>query len=286
MIRFSRQGTSLIAFSDYFGVTLRGWELPSGQPTWSIDFARDKGLNRAAFAMSDDGSLLATFGERAGTVMLREGTASPRELAKIKSSANEGIALEFSSNAQALVVASNGLPVRLIPVAGVSDGATLQSLPGQPRFYWLDKQPNGAVVGFGTESVELWDVEHRRMLKRIDIPAKALSADARLAAQTFDRRLAIVDTTSKKVIFALGSRLKIKEPLGNLRRIFSLAGNPVYPTVASAGPDGFVRLWDLRTGRGPTIFQAHESFVEALWPWRPLVGANQRNEPRRTKAAQ
>src|SRR5262249_32972766 len=153
----------------------------------------------ASFAMSDDGSLLAAFGERAGTVMLRElpGKASPRELAEIKSGANERIGLEFSSNAQALVVASTGSPVRLIPVAGVSDGATLQSLPGEPCFYWLDKQPDGAVVGFGTESVELWDVEHRRILKRIGIPADALSADARLAVQRVDRQLAIVDTMSK-----------------------------------------------------------------------------------------
>ena len=163
-----------------------------------------------------------------------------------------------------LVIAADGISPRVIAIDTTLAERSVSPLSDAAEFRSLDMQPDGTLVGFKENSVELWDVPQRRLTKRIAFAADAISPDGQLAAVAEGLGLVIRDTAARRRVFGLGSRLDIKEPIGNLRRVFSLATNPVYPTIASAGPDGCIRLWDLRKSGGPIIWKGHESFVEAL----------------------
>lgn len=244
------------------------WKIDTGEIVRRFDFNIHSDFWHQGFALNPEGTVLATYAEEADLIFLHDvaggGEVSRLPVQKLERNNNKPLypVLSFTPDGQILVVATGTAPPQLVN-PGV-DGQPI-NLPTGRQIYDIEIQPDGTFIGYGEGAVELWDLQNLKLKQTIPIDARCISPNHKLAASHDERTLILWDTGTGKEIYRLGSRLKISQAwLGNLRRLFTLASNPIYPMVASGAPDGYVRLWNLRGGQGPHIFKAHENIIGAL----------------------
>lgn len=168
-------------------------------------------------------------------------------------------ALAFLPHGKALAFASLGR-VKLIDIDGRS---VLGELESEDTAHSLEINHDGALVAFG-KSVSVWDADSRLRRETFNQSARAMSPDGALLARGEGRHLVLIDRATGKVGRRLGTQLRLPDFVGNMARQFSLAANPKYPLLASGAPDGFVHIWDLRSGGAPRTISAHKDLVEVL----------------------
>ncbi|MBV9924334.1 MAG: caspase family protein [Acidobacteria bacterium] len=137
-------------------------------------------------------------------------------------------------------------------------------LPVGGNVYDLSTRADGTLLVAGSEGFSVWDVGARKKLEEIAVKARRLSPDRRLLARADGRHLELIDRETGRVIRRLGTQLELPQTSGNMQRQFALAADPLLPVIASAAPDGLVRLWDLRSGGGPKTVKAHRSSIEVI----------------------
>jgi WD40 repeat protein len=170
--------------------------------------------------------------------------------------------LAYSPDGRWLAVDRSGRGLQIIDLA---TGRDRDEPPAGRAFDGLEFLPDGTFVGYRERTVELWDVATARRRRTIRAGARAISPDRKLVADHDGRLLLLKDAATARTIRTLGARsMWPKEGFGNRSRPFLLAANPMYPMLASSSHDGLLRLWDLRSGRGPAIVPAHDGMIGTL----------------------
>lgn len=245
------------------------WNVQAGQRVREFHFPLFSLVSRMDFLTLQKGTVLATCGQKKDILFLHD-IASGNEIAQIKVGSvqnrnavdpNVVIQLVITPDNRALILFSSQVPPQLVNLASRK---MIGKLPTPSPYDHVQVMPDGTLAGFTGRSVELWDLRKPSMIKTIPVAAETLSPDLQLAAGVDNLKIVLWDVASGTEIRRMGSDLEMREFYGNTSRMFSLASNPLFPMIATGSPDGFIRIWDLRSGKGPIIRKAHEGRVNAL----------------------
>ncbi|MEU6098613.1 caspase family protein [Streptomyces sp. NPDC047079] len=264
-IAFSADGRRVAAAPD----GLRGrdklrvhvWDVSGDEAIVVAEVAQARGT----VVLSPDGSLLAISEDGNVDLCVLE-TGERRRIHSGDTGVNPGN-LTFTADGNTLVFAAG----RLISYDVRSDVTTTRDLPpvvDRPENYSPDLKDHRAVtlLADGTPVVRDYTRTHFLGNELVTVPCgcNAISPDGRLLARVEGWNVALVDSATTASVRRLGGRLQIESYAGNQSRQFVLAVSPTEPLVATAAPDGLVRLWDLAAGPRPTVFRAHEGLINSL----------------------
>ncbi|MFG1948548.1 NACHT and WD repeat domain-containing protein [Nonomuraea sp. NPDC048826] len=264
--------------------TARLWDAATGERKGALD---DRGAGFRAIAFNPDGTRLATAGDTGRTVLWD--AVSRRPILALSGSTGLVDCVAFSPDGKLLAAAGHDGVVRLADphmrlqigthmparsaVAPSPDGRTLATgasgrkdpaiqlwdaatqrpdgPPLRPRgvrglVSTIDFTPDGrTLLTSGPDGLRLWDVASRREVahdESLDGVAE-LSADGRFVAVGVDEAIAIWDVARRA---ETGPRIRVP---GHTDVITGLAISPDGTTLASAGFDNRVRLFDVATRR-------------------------------------
>jgi RNA polymerase sigma factor (sigma-70 family) len=250
---------------------LRVWEAATGKegPPW-----KGKARDVASMALSPDGKILAT-GLYEGVIQLWD-AATGRELRQVKGPDRGYIwCVAFSPDGRTLAACGNDGKVRLWDVAA---GKVTRELTADPRgLLRVAFSPGGATLAAsaGDGNLGLWDVASGKLRLRLvghpemsSIFSLAFSPDGKLLASiatmhsaSTERALRLweVNTGKELVHLAFGQKAGVHSP-GGQAVVFSPDGR----TLATAGRDGTVSLWEVATGGLRRRFHGHTAVVGNL----------------------
>jgi RNA polymerase sigma factor (sigma-70 family) len=237
---FTPDGRSLITGGD--DKTIRFWEVATGKETRRF---RDLPLGVSKLSVSPDGKTLAWVGAKKET-HITDGGGS--------------IMWHFDHSVHLRDLKTGGEVGELR-----CDGPPLDPAPGDPYgIVAVAFSPDGkSLLTAGNDaSVRVWDLDTRKERQRWPVAwvgQIAFSPSGDLVA---------LGTGSGVVFRGLGGKGQPPALPGHQARVHAAAFSPRGDTLASAGEDGTIRLWDPATGAERRHWRAHPVYADAL-AWSP-----------------
>jgi serine/threonine protein kinase len=232
--------------------TLRLWNSGSGALVRTIEL--DDG---PATALAVD-ERRALTGHRSGAIALWD-LEHAEKLATFQIDAPV-LSVAFTADANEIAATTEVGTVGLFDVGTPSAPPTLlEKDAGGPQLMAAARYAN-LLVAAGGDGMKLWRIDVRGVQRAWRGPAEAPSA---LAIAGSGRLLASGTANGSVRLYSASSRQQrlLKAHDG---RVTALAFAPGDRTLASAGDDGLVKLWDLRTGRFPRVFHGRAGPVPAI----------------------
>lgn len=271
-LEFDRTGGRLLAASEVYrgDGDLLLWNLANGALIRRLPMHYESQDSQCA-TLSPDGSTLAVFFLKPRRIALYD-VSSGQEKATLAvrdpsggGGSDRGTgSLVFSEGGQVLIRTGEADQPDWIPIDAQACGPPRTLKTGLKSVGWVERMADGSLLMLGHEGFERWDAQASQCVARGSGSILALSADGALTASRRGRVLLVNNAATGAAIYKLGDRQNTPTELGNLGRHYAVSANPIYPMIAAAAPDGHVRLWDLRSGRGPIIFKAGDGAIENL----------------------
>jgi WD40 repeat protein len=267
-ITLSPDGTRL-ASSGLDG-TIRVWDTTSGR-VFKVMRARDAELYAVAFARG--GGLLVTTGNTGAlTVFDARSGKTVREIKGL-----DGWSVDLAVSPDGRQVAAWGMDGRIF-VWDLERKGPPRALVGESKKWGmaLAWSPDGRVLAAGRASITLWDVERGSRLGELAghkdfIRSLAFSPDGRLLASTgLDKTVRVWNIPEARERYVLKPEgLVHPSTVGPVTEpirvpLLAVAFSPDGKTLATAGADRLVRLWEVETGRFIRSFEGHTMSVTAL----------------------
>jgi WD40 repeat protein len=160
----------------------------------------------------------------------------------------------------------------------IEGGGTPRALTGDPGKWGmaLAWSPDGRVLAAGRATTTLWDVEKGERLGNLSghkdfLRDLAFSPDGRLLASTgFDKTVKVWDIREMRECYTLNVEGFVHPSMKGLVTepirvpLLAVRFSPDGKTLATAGADRLVRLWEAETGRFVRSFEGHTMSVTAL----------------------
>jgi WD40 repeat protein len=152
-------------------------------------------------------------------------------------------------------------------------GDALQQLhrSSQP-LYALDWRPGTSELAIGHDgTLEYWNIPEARLVRQLPIP----NSPVVMAHDLHGTRVAVAGRQRTLVSLPVDSPGPLREMIGSPGSVEGLAFHPTENRLASASNDGWVRIWDNRSGRELiTLPCVHAPGGAVVWSrdGRTLVG--------------
>jgi WD40 repeat protein len=265
-IVFAQDGKTIVGASS--DGLLRVWEVTSGREVHHFNPIGK--LATLALAFSPDSNLVAAGGRGEDNLYLWE-SRTGRPARKFGTKLPPVLALAFSPDGKTLAVGSDDqIGLRLWDVA---NGRLLRSLPvedGSNRVTGVAFSRDGqflaasfvyhAARAYGL-GVAVWETATGKLLHKWE--TKTPDGYPREVAFTPDGRLVAARTTTGIRVWDRETGEPVSELPGHRSAVSHLALSPQADTIATAGDDGTIRLWDLGTGAQRFVVR-HDHWVRAI----------------------
>jgi RNA polymerase sigma factor (sigma-70 family) len=163
----------------------------------------------------------------------------------------------------------------ILSLAFSPDGKILAAGSGTLGRFGLPPGVKPPVVEMGGGTVRLWDVATGKLLRTLEGHTSGVSGVAyapdskRLASASHDGTLRLWDPATGKELFKVVVPSPPAAATGRITNIdqggvYSVSFSPDGKTLASAGEDGSVRLWDAATGKETRTLSGHGREVHVI----------------------
>jgi serine/threonine protein kinase/WD40 repeat protein len=229
------------AVRDHQKAAISLWRIADGQATTLSHNAR----NGRELAFTRDGQGLAAAYYNGDLVLWDVATCRQRWLFQGLPKTSEGYDLEFSHDERWLALSPSRPEVKFYDVRTGAESAPLvfTNKVDHPVTFSLNPTEGTLAIGLGS-SVEVWDYEARRLVKREKFPAGI----THLAWHPDGGRLAVTCWYRPEVI-VWNIRSGPRRTLYGSTATTHLAFSPSGDLLACRGRDGATRLWNLATDR-------------------------------------
>jgi len=268
-LRFSPRRPNLLAsLNDKHQIQL--WSLPNlKQPVKALPPQTEMGLG---LAFSPDGSLLASGGEKAFLMDL-SGAAPP---VPIPAPAGRVLSVDFGPEGS---LVADGPKDRVLfwNRPGKGTGPVVLSGSGGVRSMAMTSDGNILALGDSRGILTLWDLQKHRALAgpvatgQGDLSGLAFSPDDRLVATAGEKGTIRVWRRPEQAADGAGSRSPgpTLHPIGRTLdpqtgQVRGIQFSPDGRTLAAAGNDGRITLWDLRSWKMLRYLKGHGATVHCL----------------------
>jgi WD40 repeat protein len=246
---FSADGTKLITGEG--GGTATLWSVATRKPLLKV--AADK-FGVYAVAISQDGSRIATVGDKGGAIW--SATSGQRE----RSLPGQEIeAVAFSPDGRQLATADQ----HEVTLSNVSTGERLHGLPnvGGSRSVSLayDRTGDRLAVGYQS-SVGVFRTSDGKLLKLIHLPREALNG---VGLNPSGTQVVTADELGTARVWDAASGRQLLVLSGANGNLYTAYYSPDGGRIVTAGEDGTARIWDASTGRQLAALAGHVGTVRS-----------------------
>ena len=267
-VSFSPDGTTL-ASGTYQEIKL--WDVTTRQNIATLE-GHLGGVESVSF--SPDGSTLAS-GSGDGTIKLWD-VSTRRNIATLTGHLKWITSVSFSPDGSTLASAGYDGTVLLWDVAtrDVATRRNIATLEGHLR--WITSvsfSPDGSTLASGAwddNTVKLWDVATRRNIATLEghlggVGSVSFSPDgSTLASGSGDGTIKLWDVSTRRNIATLTGHKYRVGSVSFLLRVTSVSFSPDGSTLASAGYDDTVKLWDVTTRRNIATLEGHTDWLTSV----------------------
>ncbi|HTK75688.1 MAG TPA: AAA family ATPase, partial [Gemmataceae bacterium] len=270
-IAFAPSG-KLLASAGWDGA-VKLWDVDSGGERANLTGHAD-GIATLAFA--PNGQTLAS-GSEDGSVRLWD-VDSAREVATLRGHDREVHAVAFSANGQTLASAGGNGVVKLWDVAGRQEWAALNAHDGVVS--GVAFSPDGGLIATAGRDklLKLWNavtcqVEHELRGHTGEVSGVAFSPDGlSLVSSSWDQTVKLWDPTTGSLVgsFAITGNAPPETAFVDLDVVAPVPSQPrpstitALRTIATAGSDGQIKLWNVHSGQQLIVLSGHEKDVTAI----------------------
>lgn len=229
-----------------------------------VDFGTGHQSGITALALAPAGSGIVTAGAD-GQVRLWDAAGKTLRTTTV-STATGDIALAFTPDGKLIALAAGTEPIRLWDPASGETKSQLPANPGDPvlsvRF-----SPDGNLLAVGRRggAVELWNWRDAKIIRTLKydggVYALAFTLDGATLAATGDKKIALFETATGNLIRSFDSK---EGPPAALPLVASLAFSPDGTSLAAGCYDGFIRLYDVGTGKELRACEGHAGVPYAI----------------------
>jgi WD40 repeat protein len=254
-LAFSLDGRFLASAAG-MGRAVSLWDTARGE---RVGFLSGDGYGRPASLAFAPGGLLASA-NRLGRVRVWD-IATREEQATLELDWSSADLLAFSPDGRTLAVAESGWSYYRVSLWNVADWELIDVLDGKTRDAWSLAFGHGGLAVGTDRGTDIWDVKAKEVRRHLPQPspvrALAWSPDGSTLASS-DRLAVILWSREGK------QQAVLKGHTGVIQSLMFSDGR----TLASAGKDGSVRLWNTETGQEIAAFdwQIGEVYAVAFAP--------------------
>ena len=238
------------------------WLTDDGIRIWDVSTGEEKSHIRTysgPSAFSPDGRTVAGVSGQYAVGVWDAETGEP--VAELKGYSPSSLAyspdgktLAFNSNA----VRSQGI-VRFLDISTGKETEALTAPSG-----WVSKlsfsRDGSVLAAAGIESVHLWDVETREILRTVE----GFGSVHALALSPSGGSIAVGGEDSAARVWSVENGALRGEMIGHEGAVHALAYSPDGQHIASAGEDGKVRIWSAKTFQLEKTLRGHVGWVNAV----------------------
>jgi WD40 repeat protein len=195
-----------------------------------------------ALAIDPSGHILAVSDSNSSTLQLWD-AEDVRLIKSLRDQSYNTHAITFSSDGRLIASANWDNVVKLWDVSVGEYPAVFQMRLSSIVYIAFDANDNILVFGYSGDSIEVWDIQASRCLKRIPVNGnlECMSRD--------ERMIAILNRDNTVNVQDADTGNLIRELRGHTDTVLSVAFSPDGLKLASGGHDFMIRVWDIAEGK-------------------------------------
>ena len=238
-----------------------GWLTDYAVRIWDVSTGEEKGTIQADHgpsAFSPDGRYIAGKSEQHTLAVWDAETGEP--VVELKGYSPSSFA--YSPDGKTLAFNNPASQHSVVRFLDISTGEAVNAVaaPSGPVSELAFSRDGSVLAAAGRESVHLWDVETREILRTVEGAGSVYA----LALSPSGGSIAVGGEDSMVRVWSVGNGVLRAKMVGHEGAVHDVAYSPDGRRIASAGDDGTLRIWSVETNALERELTGHDAWVNAV----------------------